>query len=237
MSLQTLLHTALDAVKIRRKAFLTNHLRVHYSQFGEDIALREIFGRRRTGFYVDVGCYHPRKLSNTHRLHSRGWHGINVDMEAEKIRLFELARPRDFNVVAAVSDVPGTVRMYRSRAHGLETTIDEVSARRAFGSRGDGADCDTVEVPARTLAEIVAVSPFRDERIDLVSIDAEGHDFAVLRSLDLGVRRPEVVIVEESDRDIEAILRGEMYAYLHGHDYRLHAWYAPSLIFRRVAAA
>ena len=233
MSLRTLLHGVVDAVKTRRKAFLTNHLRVHYSQFGEDIALREIFGRRRTGFYVDVGCYHPRKLSNTHGLHRRGWHGINVDMEAAKIRLFELARPRDFNVVAAVSDVPGTVKMYRSRAFGLETTIDEAAARRAFGSRPDGADCETVEVPARTLAEIVAASPFHAEKIDLVSIDAEGHDFAVLRSLDLDVRQPDVIIVEESDRDIDAILRGEMYAYLHGRDYRLHAWYAPSLIFRR----
>lgn len=236
MSLRTLLDGVVDAVKARRKAFLTNHIRVHYSQFGEDIALREIFGRRRTGFYVDVGCYHPRKLSNTHALHRRGWHGINVDMEAAKIRLFELARPRDFNVVAAVSDVPGTVRMYRSRAFGLETTIDEASARRAFGSRPDGADCETVEVPARTLAEIIASSPFRDEPIDLLSIDAEGHDFAVLRSLDLAVRQPDVIVVEESDRDMESILRGEMHAHLHRHGYRLHAWYAPSLIFRRSAS-
>jgi FkbM family methyltransferase len=232
MSLRRLLRPVVDTARLFRKTFVTNHVRVHYAQFGEDIALREIFGRRRHGMYVDVGCYHPRKYSNTHALHGRGWHGINVDMEAAKIRMFQLLRPRDWNVVAAVSDMPGTVRMYRTRDFGLETTIDEKVARRARDRLQTDAECLTVEVPARALEDIVASSPFHAERIDLLSIDAEGHDFAVLRSFDLDARRPEVIIIEDHDGDIESILRGEMYAHLRSRGYRLHAWHAPSLIFR-----
>lgn len=237
MPLRNLVRRLADEVRLRRKAFLTNHVRIHHAQFGEDIALRGIFGRRASGCYVDVGCYHPRKFSNTHALHRRGWHGINIDMEPAKIRLFELARPRDWNVVAAVSDVPGTVRMYRSRDFGLETTIDGSVARRAFG--GATARClgESVEIPARTLEEIIATSPFHAERIDLLTIDAEGHDFAVLRSIDLDARRPEVIVVEEHDGDIESILHGEMYAHLRSRGYRLHAWHVPSLIFRLAAAS
>ncbi|MFM7107001.1 MAG: FkbM family methyltransferase [Planctomycetaceae bacterium] len=237
MPLGRLVRRVVDAARLCRKAFLTNHVRVHYAQFGEDVALREIFGRRRSGLYVDVGCYHPRKYSNTHALHRRGWHGINVDMEAAKIRMFRMVRPRDWNVVAAVSDVPGTVRMYRTRDFGLETTIDEAVARRVRDRLPANAACETVEVPARTLEDIIASSPFNAERIDLLSIDAEGHDFAVLRSLDLDARRPEVIVIEEHDGDIESILRGEMYAHLRSRGYRLHAWHAPSLIFRLPAGA
>ena len=33
------------------------------------------------GFYVDVGCFHPKKHSNTYLLYKRGWSGINIDVE------------------------------------------------------------------------------------------------------------------------------------------------------------
>lgn len=233
MALGTLVDAALDAVRLRRKALLTNFIRIHYSQFGEDIALRELFGRRRTGFYVDVGCYHPRKFSNTYALHRRGWHGINIDMEADKIRLFEVARPRDCNVVAAVSDAPRTVRMYRNRAFGLQTTIDETLAARDLGFVEGRAGCEVVEVAARTLEDIVAHSPFGSEPIDLLSIDAEGHDLQVLRSLDIDGRHPEVIVIEDHTHDIEAILEGEIYRHLTARGYRLHSWRVPSLIFHR----
>jgi FkbM family methyltransferase len=233
MALRPMVEATLDAVRLRRKAILTNFIRIHYAQFGEDIALRELFGRRRTGFYVDVGCYHPRKFSNTYALHRRGWHGINVDMEEEKIRLFKVARPHDCNVVAAVSDAPRTVRMYRNRAFGLQTTIDETLAVEQLGHLDGTSGCEVVDVTARTLEDIVARSPFATEPIDLLSIDAEGHDLQVLRSLDIGRRRPEVIVVEDHNRDIEAILEGELYNLLTSHGYRLHSWPVPSLIFHR----
>lgn len=235
MSLRSLVRRLAEAARLRRKAFLTNHVRIHYSQFGEDIALREIFGKRRTGFYVDVGCYHPRKFSNTFALHRRGWHGINVDMEEHKVRLFELARPRDWNVVAAVSDEPRRVRVHRPRDHDLSATIEEAVARGFPAGRLSGDV--PVELTTRTLEEIVSTSPFCSERIDLLSIDAEGHDFHVLRSLDIDTRRPEVIIIEEHDRDIEAILAGDIYAHLTSRGYRLWSWHAPSLVFRLAAAA
>ena len=53
-----------------------------YSQFGEDKILNELIPNKFTnGFYVDVGCFHPKKYSNTYILFRRGWRGINIDME------------------------------------------------------------------------------------------------------------------------------------------------------------
>jgi len=39
---------------------------IRHSQFGEDVVLKDwIHKDIKDGYYVDVGCYHPRKFSNT----------------------------------------------------------------------------------------------------------------------------------------------------------------------------
>lgn len=228
-----MLSRLVTTLAVARKTYLTNAPRVHWSQFGEDVVLRELFRGVDRGIYVDVGCHHPRRFSNTHFLHRRGWRGVNVDLEPEKIRMFELARPRDCNVVAAVSDRPGTVKLYRARRFGLETTIDAEAGRRLAGGPGG----EVLEVEARTLDDILAASPFRGRPIDLLTVDAEGHDLEVLRSIDLGVYRPTVVVAEARDREIEAILAGDIHGHLAANGYALCSWVHLSLIYRRRGAA
>ena len=49
-----------------------------YSQEGEDIILRNLFGNRKDGFYVDVGAHHPMRFSNTYFFYKLGWNGCNA---------------------------------------------------------------------------------------------------------------------------------------------------------------
>jgi hypothetical protein len=42
-----------------------------------------------------------------------------------------------------------------------------------------------------------------------------------------------VIVIEDHNRDIEAILAGDLYHHLTSHGYRLHSWPVPSLIFHR----
>ena len=62
---------------IRHKAFKK---RKTYSQNQEDLFIDNYFKDKKDGFYLDVGCYHPIKFSNTALLYNRGWQGINIDM-------------------------------------------------------------------------------------------------------------------------------------------------------------
>jgi len=119
-----------DKAYIFRKTYLTRHSRRHHSQFGEDVVLNDWLDKHvKQGLYVDVGCYHPSKFSNTCFLHKRGWHGINIDMDAIKVRCFDLARPNDCNVHAPVSDKKDVVTVYNYSRYGLGSTIDpEVAA-------------------------------------------------------------------------------------------------------------
>ena len=77
--------------------------RKSYSMYGEDLIINNFFKKKKKGFYVDVGCYHPIDGSNTHLLFRRGWEGINIDVNSLSIDLFKAARKNDKNVNIAVS--------------------------------------------------------------------------------------------------------------------------------------
>lgn len=210
----------LKTLKRFRKTFLTNFLRVHYSQFGEDVVLRDLLGKQKDGFYVDVGCYHPKKYSNTYALHKRGWSGINVDMEPHKIELFRLARPHDENVVAAVSDKEQVLYIQTSKSHDL-------------GARLADSGEDAHKVTTRTLTDIIAATRFKGRPIDLLSVDAEGHDLAVLRSLDFATYQPRFVVAELHEKDVRKILESDIHLFLESQGYSLRSWVVCSLIYER----
>ena len=43
----------------------------YYSQFAEDVTLDRLFKKKKSGFFVDVGCYHPIKFNNTYKLYNK----------------------------------------------------------------------------------------------------------------------------------------------------------------------
>lgn len=217
--------------KILRKAFLTKYWQTFYSQFGEDVILRQLVGRKKSkGIYVDVGCYHPKKFSNTYMLHKFGWSGINIDMENDKISLFRLLRPRDFNVVAAVSDTQQEVTIYKDRDFSLGTTINPLMNKTM-------KSYTTETMRTRTLNQIIESSPFRDNEIDVLSIDCEGHDLQVLKSIDLSKYVPKIIVIEDHSNYIEDVIKGDIYKYLIHSGYKLKSWMHLSLIFTLVDGA
>ncbi|MFL9934712.1 FkbM family methyltransferase [Paraburkholderia sp. RL18-103-BIB-C] len=211
-----------------RKTWITRGARLYYSQYGEDAVLREIISPTfNNGVYVDVGAYHPIKFSNTYALYRRGWRGINIDMDPVKIEAFKLARSGDTNVCAAISNEKATRQAYIFSAYGLTSTIEpgEV-ARRAE------TPVSVRNVETTTLNDVLANSCYSAREIDLLSIDAEGHDYQVLRSIDINKYRPKIVIVESTLMLINDIMKSAIYRYLVDHDYRLVGWTHLSLIFR-----
>lgn len=217
----------LEKLYIFRKTYLTRHWRRHFSQFGEDVVLNDWLAKEsNSGFYVDVGCYHPTKFSNTRFLYKRGWRGINIDMDAIKIKCFDLARPDDINVNAAVSDKQETVTLYNFSRYGLGSTIDPEVARNTPMPILSESSIET-----RTLTEIIDASPYRDRRIDLLSIDAEGHDFAVIRSLDMERYKPKILLTETHLKDLHKIMQLPMHRYLEQHGYRLLNWIGFTLLY------
>jgi FkbM family methyltransferase len=213
--------------KLIRKAFLTDFLKFHYSQFGEDIVLKELLKKDKLdGFFVDVGCYHPKKYSNTYMLYRKGWRGINIDMEEDKISLFKMARPLDYNIVCPVSDKREEVTLFRFSKYGLGSTIN-----REYAAETSDEIFDKKTVETKTINEIIDDSPYKGKQIDVLSIDVEGMDFKVLNALDFGTYKPKLIIIEDHHKSIEEVLKTDIYNLLINHSYVLRSWTFYSLIF------
>ena len=217
----------INKLLIYRQAFFKKINRNFYSQFGEDKILFEIIPKNLSkGFYVDVGCFHPKKYSNTYMLYKRGWYGVNIDMEKDKIKTFNIIRPRDFNYVAAISDRVENVKIFRNQKFGVSSTIN-----KDIINKND--IIDEIKIKTETLNNVLKLSPFKNKQIDLLNIDTEGNDFKVLKSLDFEIYNPKIIIIETHLKDIQKILISEPYKYLINKNYNLTSWNIYSLIFKK----
>ena len=73
------------------KEFVKNGFNYVGDRYFADEILKEI----KVGNYVDIGCYHPVKNSQTFILHKKNWTGINVDISKETIEMFKIFRKKD----------------------------------------------------------------------------------------------------------------------------------------------
>ena len=210
-----------------RQTFFKKINKNFYSQFGEDRILDEIIPKDfYNGFYVDVGCFHPKKYSNTYMLFKRGWSGINIDMEEGKIDTFNIARPKDYNFLGAISDKVEKVKIYRNQKFGVSSTIDP-------GILKKDDIIDENFITTTTLDNVINNSPLKNKEIDLLNIDTEGNDFKVLKSLNFNIYNPKVIIIETHLKKIEEIIKSEIYIYLTNKEYDLKSWNVYSLIFKK----
>jgi len=213
-------------INILRQAFFKSIDKNFYSQFGEDRITDQIFEKDYTdGFYVDVGCYHPIKHSNTFRLKKKGWSGINIDMEKDKIKVFNLRRKNDHNILAPVSSKNELLKIYKTQNYGVSTTTIKEFINNS------NAIIKTESLYSQTLSQIIDNSPFKNKQIDLLSIDTEGRDFDVLKSLNFEQYKPKIIIIESHLNKIDDILKSEIYTFLIKKNYRLRSWALYSLIF------
>ena len=215
----------LNKLSLLRQVYLKKLDKNFYSQFGEDKILFELIPKNfKSGFYVDVGCFHHKKYSNTYLLHKRGWVGVNIDMEKEKIDLFNIARPGDYNFLGAISDKKDKVKIYRNQKYGVSSTINP-----DFLDKKNIIDEHVIETT--TLNDVLNNSPYQNKKIDLLNIDTEGNDFKVLKSLNFKIYDPSIIVIETHLKTIEQIIQSEIYLYLEERMYTLKSWTIYSLIF------
>ena len=55
--------------KYKKRNFLKNSK--YFSQEGEDVFLIDYFKDKNSGFYIDVGAFHPFRINNTYALYKK----------------------------------------------------------------------------------------------------------------------------------------------------------------------
>lgn len=213
---------------ILRKLYLTKTSFRHYSQFAEDVTVGRLFPKSFKGFFVDVGCFHPKKYNNTYRLYKKGWRGINIDIDPIKIEGFNLVRPKDTNIATAVGNIDGEMEYYSNGFYSLTSSLDQTFAEKKF--RNSKKEFVVKKTPCHKLTTLIEQTDYKDREIDFLSVDAEGYDIEVLKSLDFEKYKPKLIAVESHHQLFYKIQETDVYKFLTSLDYTLVGWCGLSLI-------
>jgi hypothetical protein len=202
--------------------FLANLLplnfKVSFSQEGEDLVLRRIFGSRKNGFYVDVGAHHPFRFSNSYFFYRSGWRGINIDAMPGVKKVFEFARPRDINLEIGVGLNTGLLTYYQFNEPALNTfSIEEVEKKTSLKYWVVNKN----EIQVLRLDEILDKYLPQNQNIDFMSIDVEGMDEEVAKSNNWCKYRPNYLILEILDQTLLTISQNRTYKFMCDQGYRL----------------
>jgi FkbM family methyltransferase len=172
--------------------------RLSFSQQGEDIVLYHLLHdamKIASPTYLDIGAGDPVESNNTYLLHWNGGHGVLVEPNpAHQERLRKL-RPHDLIVQAGVGVGEATEADYYviggNPALNTFSASDVAVRRREAG--GEVVE-QVIKMPLVRVNDLIA--QHFDRPPDLLSIDVEGWDLAILRTLDFRRFRPAVVIAE-----------------------------------------
>jgi FkbM family methyltransferase len=179
-----------------------------YSQFDEELVIRDFFQDRRGGFFLDVGASTPIENSTTYYLEKHlGWSGIAIDALVEYHLVWRLERPRSEYLAYLVTDHAGTQEAFFRTPH---RALSSVQQDRVFN--GEKLEGEEIQVETTTLDKVL------DDRgiteIDFLSMDIEESEPPALAGFDIERFRPELVCIEASPSIREALL-----AYFGAHGY------------------
>lgn len=169
-----------------------------FAQQGEDLILYNLLHdelKLESPTYLDIGAGDPVLSNNTYAIYCTGSRGVLVEPNPVLVEKLKAVRPGDV-VVAAGVGLKGTTEadyyVIRDRWPLNTFSLEDVAELRSQSSK------DPVEKVIRM--PLIQINRLMTDHFqhapDLLSIDVEGMDLAVLRSLDFRAHRPAAICAE-----------------------------------------
>lgn len=175
-----------------------------YSQNYEDLIVEKYFDRKYRGKYLEIGAYHPTRLSNTYHFYKIGWRGTVVEPNPEVKNIFNKIRPEDNFINAGISNINGSMNYYQFLIPALNT----FSKGDAEKNINNGHKLEKI-IKIKT----IKVDEIIDENIDFLSIDTEGFDEMILKNWPWNKYSPKVICVEDGNTRIKSLLKNIGYIF------------------------
>lgn len=181
----------------------------------EDKFVVENFNLPERGTFVDVGAG-PDGIqgSNTYFFEKNGWDGLAIDGDP---RTFHQIKANRQNAIEAVVSV-GTKEV----SYFMNESTSDLSGLKNTPNNSDRS----IKVQTVTLESILEANKI--SKIHLLSVDTEGSEVDVLKSLNFDIHKPQIVIVEFITQGTPNMEAG---AYLKNAGYNFIARVGANLIF------
>ena len=165
-----------------------------------------------------MGTYHLFFWSNTQLLFKKDWKGINIDINPASIKIFNDARPNDYNINAAVSNRHKKYINYYTKniINTMSTTIID-SAKTSFLKGG----FNTRKAKCCKLNDIIYKTKFKNRKIDFLNIDTEKSEVDVLKSLNFNKYKPRLICIEIHLKNKNYLKFHPTYLYLKRKKYKI----------------
>lgn len=182
-------------MKLLKRILFGKHSKISYSQSAEDILIEAIFGALgiHQPSYIDIGAHAPVYLSNTYLFYRKGSRGVCVEPNPILYKNIQKNRKRDICLNVGVGISSATEASFYIMTSSTLSTFSKEDAER-MASYGKEKIESITTVPLISFDEII--KNHLQTCPNLVSLDVEGLDLAILKTIDFSVYRPEVFCVE-----------------------------------------
>lgn len=171
---------------------------ISYAEYLEDLILFDALntsnllnGKKRGGFYVDIGANDPINCSVTKNFYLDGWTGINVEPIPEMHKALQADRPRDINVCCCISSKNSILTLYLA---GQASTVENSTLKNI---RKNNSLTGKIQTRSLTMNELFEkYLPNRYQTMDFLKIDVEGHESEVLSGLNFDLYCFKIICIE-----------------------------------------
>jgi FkbM family methyltransferase len=168
-----------------------------YAQCGEDqivyFILQYLNVRKRD--YLDVGAWHPILNNNTYLFYRLGFRGLLIEPNVALCKKLREVRPEDRVLEAGIGVT--SIReadYYVMTKSSWNTFSKEEAEHQAKVSNGTEGIKKVIKMPLLDINQVMAEHFKRAPAF--LSVDTQGLELAILKSIDFGRFRPEVICAE-----------------------------------------
>jgi len=194
-------------------------VKISYSAMGEDLICIQYFNfLKHNGYYLDIGCFHPKWASNTYLFHKAGWRGTAVDIDGHKLNYFQRVRGQNVSTIkaAVVGSVmyPKIIEVYKFRVKTGWSDIDTADRSTAIRYREQGmGDFICEKINSMNINELLNELP----HINFLNIDVEGMDLDIIKNLNFCKFKIDLIVFEDNEtkgKSVENLLINNGYKHI-----------------------
>ena len=173
------------------------HMNMSFSQSGEDSVINYISSAtgRKIKTYLDLGANHAVHYSNTYNFYTQGARGVLLEANPELAHELIEQRPEDIVINKCLAEKSGEkLDFYIMNGDGL-STCDYNAVQNFIKENPALKVTKKITIDSITINEIID-EYFSENAPDVMNIDIEGMELAVLKMMNFEKFRPLVIICE-----------------------------------------